>query len=33
MVFLVSFQKEDFSELDLNIGQLGIDDSAQVPPG
>ncbi|KFP92540.1 TBC1 domain family member 19, partial [Apaloderma vittatum] len=24
--------KEDFSELDLNIGQLGIDDSAQVPP-
>uniref|UniRef100_A0A663LWU5 TBC1 domain family member 19 n=1 Tax=Athene cunicularia TaxID=194338 RepID=A0A663LWU5_ATHCN len=24
--------KEDFSELGLNIGQLGIDDSAQVPP-
>uniref|UniRef100_A0A8V0Y650 TBC1 domain family member 19 n=1 Tax=Gallus gallus TaxID=9031 RepID=A0A8V0Y650_CHICK len=25
-------EKEDFSELDLNVGQLGIDDSAQVPP-
>ncbi|KAF2976458.1 hypothetical protein EK904_014278 [Melospiza melodia maxima] len=25
-------EKEDFSELGLNIGQLGIDDSAQVPP-
>ncbi|XP_063257811.1 TBC1 domain family member 19 isoform X2 [Prinia subflava] len=24
--------KEDFSELGLNVGQLGIDDSAQVPP-
>ncbi|OXB82923.1 UNVERIFIED_CONTAM: hypothetical protein H355_003365 [Colinus virginianus] len=24
--------KENFSELDLNVGQLGIDDSAQVPP-
>ncbi|NXK53751.1 TBC19 protein, partial [Chauna torquata] len=24
--------KEDFSELGLNTGQLGIDDSAQVPP-
>uniref|UniRef100_A0A8C3CSY3 TBC1 domain family member 19 n=1 Tax=Cairina moschata TaxID=8855 RepID=A0A8C3CSY3_CAIMO len=25
-------EKEDFSELGLNTGQLGIDDSAQVPP-
>jgi hypothetical protein len=29
----VIFQKECFIELGLNTGQLGIDDSTQVPPG
>lgn len=29
----VIFQKECFVELGLNTGQLGIDDSTQVPPG
>lgn len=29
----VIFQKEFFVELGLTTGQLGIDDSTQVPPG
>jgi hypothetical protein len=29
----IIFQKECFVELGLNTGQLGIDDSTQVPPG
>lgn len=33
LILCVVFQKEFFVELGLSTGQLGIDDSTQVPPG
>lgn len=33
VILCVIFQKEFFVELGLTTGQLGIDDSTQVPPG